>query len=86
MFEKMRLVDIEDLDHYLVAEDVPAGRKKTKFQLPDEIGILPIRSAVAYPGTVMPLAIGRSRSKRLVKDMVPHETIFGLVTQMDVVD
>lgn len=83
MFEKKRLVDIADLDHYLVAEDVPAVRKKTQFQLPDEIGILPIRSAVAYPGTVMPLAIGRTRSKRLVKDMVPHETIFGLVSQMD---
>jgi len=54
-----------------------------EFKLPDEIGILPIRSAVAYPGTVMPLAIGRQRSKRLIADLAPQETIFGLVAQID---
>jgi len=52
-----------------------------EFELPDEIGILPIRSAVAYPGTVMPLAVGRQRSKRLIKDIAPQDTIFGLLAQ-----
>ena len=83
MFGKMQLVDINDLDQYLVSEEIPSKPQSGKFQLPDEIGILPIRSAVAYPGTVMPLAIGRTRSKKLVKEMIPHETVFGLVTQMD---
>ena len=57
------------------------GNSAGEFQLPKEIGILPIRSAVAYPGTVMPLAVGRNRSKRLLADIVPQETIFGLLTQ-----
>ncbi|MGH2270822.1 endopeptidase La [Anaerohalosphaeraceae bacterium U12dextr] len=52
-----------------------------EFRLPEIIGILPIRSAVAYPGTVMPLAIGRERSKRLIADIEPQKTIFGLVAQ-----
>lgn len=52
-----------------------------QFKLPEEIGILPIRSAVAFPGTVMPLAIGRERSKKLISDIIPQETIFGLIAQ-----
>jgi ATP-dependent Lon protease len=52
-----------------------------EYELPEEIGILPIRSAVAYPGTVMPLAVGRERSKRLIKDIAPQDTIFGLLAQ-----
>ena len=57
------------------------GDPKKRFGLPQEIGILPIRSAVAYPGTVMPLAVGRQRSKRLLRDIRPQQTIFGLVAQ-----
>jgi ATP-dependent Lon protease len=59
--------DLYDSDHH--------------FKLPKVISILPIRNAVAYPGTVTPLAIGRQRSKALLKDVVPNETIIGLVTQ-----
>ena len=53
-----------------------------KFVLPEELGILPIRNAVVYPGTVTPLAIGRNRSKALLKDTEPNKTIIGLVTQL----
>jgi ATP-dependent Lon protease len=51
------------------------------FKLPQVIGILPIRNAVAYPGTITPLAIGRKRSKALLADTEPNESIIGLLTQ-----
>ncbi len=51
------------------------------FKLPEVISILPIRNAVAYPGTIMPLAIGRKRSKALLADTEPNESIIGLLTQ-----
>ncbi len=51
------------------------------LHLPDVIGILPIRNAVTFPGTITPLAIGRNRSKRLLEDIEATETIIGLVTQ-----
>jgi ATP-dependent Lon protease len=54
-----------------------------ELKLPEIIGILPIRNAVAYPGTVTPLAIGRERSKNLLADTVPNKTIIGLVTQQN---
>jgi ATP-dependent Lon protease len=51
------------------------------FKLPQVLGILPIRNAVAYPGTIMPLAIGRKRSKALLAETEPNESIIGLLTQ-----
>jgi ATP-dependent Lon protease len=51
------------------------------FKLPDVIGILPIRNAVAYPGTITPLAIGRKQSKALLADTTPNESVIGLLTQ-----
>src|SRR3989339_439869 len=49
--------------------------------LPEIIGILPVRNTVVYPGTVSPLAIGRERSRNLLDNTKPNETIIGLVTQ-----
>ncbi len=80
---KMRLLEIVDVDVPLDPRNVADPQPQRQFQLPETIGVLPIRSAVAYPGTVMPLAIGRERSKTLVDDLVPHETVFGLVAQID---
>jgi ATP-dependent Lon protease len=51
------------------------------FKLPEVIGILPVRNTVAYPGTIMPLAIGRKRSKALLAETEPNESIIGLLTQ-----
>lgn len=74
----LELIELNREGQPLVQENDKAD---TEFRLPGEIGILPIRSAVAYPGTVMPLAIGRERSKRLIADIAPQETLFGLVAQ-----
>jgi len=53
-----------------------------KFELPDEVGILPIRNAVIYPGTVAPLAVGRQRSKALLAKTKTNETVIGVLTQL----
>jgi ATP-dependent Lon protease len=79
----MHLLDLIELDTTMDDNTPENGTQTGEFKLPEEIGILPIRSAVAYPGTVMPLAIGRQRSKRLIADLSPQETIFGLVAQID---
>ena len=79
----MRFAEIMDVDQYANGDIDRPDVGEHELKLPEVIGILPIRSAVAYPGTVMPLAIGREQSKRLIKDSTPHETVFGLVTQRD---
>jgi len=70
-----------EFEHYLKNESGQFRENGHEFKLPNTIGILPIRNAVAYPGTVTPLAIGRERSKRLLDDTKPNESIIGLVTQ-----
>jgi ATP-dependent Lon protease len=73
--------DPANLEHYLHKENDQLREHNHDFKLPDSIGILPIRNAVAYPGTVTPLAIGRPRSRALLDDIKPNESIIGLVTQ-----
>lgn len=77
----MRLLEMIELNPEANGPIQKKNTINTEFTLPSEIGILPIRSAVAYPGTVMPLAIGRERSKRLIADITPQETLFGLIAQ-----
>ena len=71
------------LEQYLNAENNETNEQNRKLKLPDVIGILPIRNAVAYPGTVTPLAIGRESSRALLADTIPNESVIGLVTQLN---
>ena len=77
----MRLLELIEMDPEMDNRGPEEENHNHEFSMPEEIGILPIRSAVAYPGTVMPLAVGRQRSKKLITDIAPKETVFGLVAQ-----
>jgi ATP-dependent Lon protease len=70
-----------DIEPYLYDDDGQSQASSHRFRLPDVIGILPIRNAVSYPGTIAPLAIGRKKSKALIAETVPNESIIGLLTQ-----
>ncbi len=71
-----------ELEPYVEAES-PTDEATPPLALPDVIGILPIRNTVAYPGTIVPLAVGRERSKALLADAEPNATVIGLLTQRD---
>jgi ATP-dependent Lon protease len=68
-------------EHILRSENPKSREEDSEFKLPDVIGILPIRNAVVFPGTITPLAIGREQSKALLADTTPNESIIGLLTQ-----
>jgi ATP-dependent Lon protease len=80
-FFEMAEEDPAAVEHYLRSENPKPREDSDELKLPDVIGILPIRNAVAFPGTVTPLAIGRERSKALLADTTPNESIIGLLTQ-----
>lgn len=72
------------IETYLVSEASGEGRESNgEFVLPRTIPILPLRNVVAYPGTVTPLAIGRDRSRQLILEASPNDSIIGLVAQRD---
>ena len=49
--------------------------------LPGVLPILPIRGVVVFPGTVVPLTLGRPAALKLVDDNLPQSKLIGLVTQ-----
>ncbi len=51
--------------------------------VPDELPILPLREAVLFPQAVMPLAVARPASVRVVDDAVRGPRLIGVVTQRD---
>ena len=49
--------------------------------IPSPLAILPIRGVVVFPGTVVPLTLGRPSALKLVNDNLPQNKVIGLVTQ-----
>ncbi|AQQ70035.1 Lon protease 2 [Limihaloglobus sulfuriphilus] len=76
----MRLLDIDNYESYLGDTEVVGSSAPDIEDMPETIALLPIRNAVAFPGTIMPLAIGRKGSKTLLKDLKEDELV-GLITQ-----
>ena len=53
------------------------------FNIPDALPILPLRDAVMFPLTAVPLAVGQPRSVRLVDDVMRGNRLLALVAQRD---
>src|SRR5207237_6676368 len=51
--------------------------------IPDVLSILPLRSFVVFPGTILPLTVGRTASIKLLDETLPQTKIIGLLTQRD---
>ena len=52
-------------------------------ELPEVLPILTLRNAVLFPATVIPIAVGREKSIKLVRDAYKSGKILGAVAQMD---
>jgi ATP-dependent Lon protease len=60
---------------------IRTGTNGQRTAIPNVLPILPIRNIVVFPGTVMPLNVGRPKSKALLDEVMPGEKIIGVVTQ-----
>src|SRR3954463_15582237 len=60
---------------------IRTGTNGQKLTIPNNLPILPIRNIVVFPGTVMPLNVGRQKSKNLLDEVMPAEKLIGVVTQ-----
>ena len=59
---------------------VPEG----PVEVPDVISILPLRNSVLFPGSIIPIDVGRKKSVRLVEEAISKERpVIGIVTQRD---
>ena len=63
------------------ATTIRTGTNGQKLSVPNLLPILPIRNIVVFPGTVMPLNVGRQKSKNLLDEVMPGDKLIGVVTQ-----
>ncbi|MFI4912755.1 MAG: endopeptidase La [Sedimentisphaeraceae bacterium JB056] len=77
----MRLLDIDDFDTIIGDDGQPSPEQVENMELPETMCILPVRNAVAFPGTVIPLALSRDKSQKLLDECNTEEDTIGLVTQ-----
>lgn len=54
-----------------------------RIRIPSELPILPLRGTVVFPATVVPLAVGRPASLKLLEESLPRSKVIGLFTQRD---
>ncbi len=59
------------------------GPEETRSGLPEVLSILPLRDTVLFPQAILPLAVARERSVRLVDEAVLGSRIIGVVAQRD---
>src|SRR5262245_36957362 len=60
---------------------IRVGGNGQQLKVPNLLPMLPIRNIVVFPGTVMPLNVGRPKSKALLDEVMPGEKLVGVLTQ-----
>lgn len=50
-------------------------------ELPEHLGILPLRNTVLFPGVIIPITVGRQKSIRLVKKAYKGNRLLGVIAQ-----
>ena len=57
-----------------------------KDGMPQVLPLLVLRNAVVFPGTLIPITVGREKSIKLVRESLTGDKWVGTVTQMDPLD
>lgn len=61
--------------------DLPGADRPV--DIPELLPVLPIRDTVVFPGTIVPLTVGRDKSRKLIDAVITGSKILGVVTQRD---
>ncbi|MCE5326371.1 MAG: endopeptidase La [Planctomycetaceae bacterium] len=61
----------------------PGEGEETAVSIPSEAPVLAVRNLVLFPGTVVPLSIGRDKSRHLIESVLPDQKIIITVCQRD---
>ena len=64
----------------------PPSNSEDEPRIPSVLPVLPLRQVVAFPGTVMPIGVGRPSSRQLLDESLPESKMIALITQRDEVD
>lgn len=70
--------DSEELIQIIAPEE---SQELSEDQLPKNLPVLPIKNTVLFPGVVLPITVGRTKSIRLVKRAYRGDRILGVLAQ-----
>jgi ATP-dependent Lon protease len=57
---------------------------ESPIEIPEIIAVLPLRNSVLFPGSIIPIDVGRKKSVKLVEEAISKERpVIGIVTQRD---
>ncbi len=60
------------------------GGPEGPVEVPEILSILPLRNSVLFPGSIIPIDVGRRKSVRLVEEAISKERpVIGILTQKD---
>ena len=79
---RLLLADFDSDNLEIVPLGSPEGLDED-YELPANLPILPVRNTVLFPGMVIPVTVGRSKSIRLVKRAYKGNRIIGVVAQLN---
>ncbi len=71
---------VKRTDTHIVVRSGPTGQETS---IPLTLPVLPVRNVVVFPGTVMPLTIGRPRSKAALDEVMPGDKLIAVLSQRD---
>jgi ATP-dependent Lon protease len=53
-------------------------------EIPEQLSILPLRNSVLFPGSIIPIDVGRKKSVRLIEEAISKERpVIGILTQRE---
>ncbi|MED5465118.1 MAG: endopeptidase La, partial [Myxococcota bacterium] len=73
------MTEVESIEHALTT----TGDSEGVIVIPDELPVLTLRNTVLFPGSIVPLGIGRPKTVRLVEEGIKENGLVAVVAQRD---
>jgi ATP-dependent Lon protease len=73
----------EDLDFLPIIPMNENDEEGQDLVIPDELGLLPLRNTVLFPGVVLPITVGRDKSIKAVNEAYKADKLIGVIAQKD---
>lgn len=75
------MADVTILERTETGTVIKTGNSDQRVTIPHLLPVLPVRNIVVFPGTVMPLNVGRAKSKVLLDEVMSGEKLVAVITQ-----
>ncbi|MDR4987415.1 MAG: endopeptidase La [Bacteroidales bacterium] len=86
LFKESFFIGSDDIDgdsEFIPLLSTEEEQQMAAEDIPEELGILPIKNTVLFPGVVIPITVSRDKSIKLVREIYKQSRIIGVISQKD---